>query len=98
MAWVWPAGLAVLTLAGASGAGTAERSAPGGGAGGTETVDAEMLRDLELLESPDYARTREMEGRTPFLERLRMLENERTREAGPASAPAWVLEPARGSR
>jgi hypothetical protein len=98
MAWVWPAGLAVLALAGASGAGATERSAPGDGAGATEAVDAEMLRDLELLASPDYARAHEVARRMTFFERLRMLESERARESGPAPAPARALEPAGGSR
>lgn len=85
--WIWPVGLAVLALAGASDAQTPAR----GGAGGAEAVDAEMLRDLDLLSSPDYARDREVARRMGFLERLRMLERERAEEAasgpGPASSP-----------
>ena len=48
--WIWPVGLAVLALAGASEANATER---GGRAGASEAVDAEMLRDLDLLSSPD---------------------------------------------
>jgi len=63
--WIWPVGLAVLALAGASEASAADRSAPGGRAGAAEPVDAEMLRDLDLLSSPDYARDREEPGSAP---------------------------------
>ena len=85
--WIWPVGLAALALAGVSEASAAE---PGGRAGGPEAVDAEMLRDLELLSSPDYARDREVARRMGLLERLRMLENQRAQEAasGPESAPS----------
>ena len=86
--WIWPVGLAALALAGVSKATAAE---PGGRAGSPEAVDAEMLRDLDLLSSPDYARDREVARRMGFLERLRMLENQRAQEAAsgpePASAP-----------
>ena len=89
--WIWPVGLAVLTLAGVSVASATDRGAPGRRAGASEPVDAEMLRDLDLLSSPDYARDREVARRMGFLERLRMLENQRAQEAAsgpePASAP-----------
>jgi len=87
--WILPVGLAVLALAGASDASAAERGAPGGRAGTPEAVDAEMLRDLDLLSSPDYARDREVARRMGFFERLRMLESQRVQEAGPepASSP-----------
>jgi hypothetical protein len=86
--WIWPVGLAVLALAGVSEASAAEPSAPGRRAGTPEVVDAEMLRDLDLLSSPDYARDREVARRMGFFERLRMLENQRAQEAanGPESA------------
>ncbi|HJR02648.1 MAG TPA: hypothetical protein VKA83_13490 [Methylomirabilota bacterium] len=86
--WIWPVGLAVLALAGASEASAAES---GGRAGTSEAVDAEMLRDLDLLSSPDYARDREVARRMGFFERLRMLESQPAQEAasgpGPASSP-----------
>jgi hypothetical protein len=89
--WIWPVGLAVLTLAGVSEASATDRGAPGRRAGASEPVDAEMLSDLDLLSSPDYARDREVARRMGFLERLRMLENQRAQEAAsgpePASAP-----------
>ena len=86
--WFWPVGLAALALAGLSEASATE---PGGRAGAPEAVDAEMLRDLDLLSSPDYARDREVARRMGFFERLRLLENQRAQEAasgpGPASSP-----------
>jgi len=86
--WIWPVGLAALALAGVSEAGAAERGAPGGRVGTPEAVDAEMLRDLDLLSSPDYARDREVARRMGFFERLGMLESQRAQEAagGPDSA------------
>jgi len=93
MTWAWPAGLALLALAGASFACATERGAPGGRAGATEVVDAEMLRDLDLLESPDYARDREVARRMRFLERLRMLESERAEESAARSVPGPASEP-----
>ncbi|MEX2221698.1 MAG: hypothetical protein WEG40_07865 [Candidatus Rokuibacteriota bacterium] len=47
-----------------------------------------MLRDLDLLESPDYARDREVARRMGFLERLRMLERQREQESAAAPTPA----------
>ncbi|HEX9747862.1 MAG TPA: hypothetical protein VGB86_05585 [Methylomirabilota bacterium] len=82
--WIWPVGLAMLALAGASEAIATER---GGRAGAPEAVDAEMLRDLDLLSSPDYARDREVARRMRFFERLRMLESERAQEASSSAAP-----------
>ena len=86
-AWIWPVGLAVLAL---TGAGEADATEPAGRAGASEAVDAEMLRDLDLLSSPDYARDREVARRMGFFERLRMLENQLAPEAtsrpGPASS------------
>jgi hypothetical protein len=82
-AWVWPAGLALLALAGANGAGAGERQAPGG----PEALDAEMLRDLDLLERLDYSRDREVARRMRFLERLRMLEIQGAEEPAERRAP-----------
>lgn len=88
IAWLWPAGLALLALAGVTSAPAAERGATPRRAGVTEAVDAEMLRDLDLLESPDYARDREVARRMGFLERLRMLERQREQESAAAPMPA----------
>jgi len=91
-AWIWPVGLAVLAL---TGAGEADATEPGGRAGASEAVDAEMLRDLDLLSSPDYARDREVARRLGFFERLRMLDNQRAAEAasGPGSASSFPPPP-----
>jgi hypothetical protein len=85
-AWRWPAGLLVVALAGTTiEVGAAERGATTKRAGAPEAVDAEMLRDLDLLSSPDYARDREVARRMGLLERLRMLEVERAQDgAGPS--------------
>ena len=39
-----------------------------------DEVDAEMLRDLEVVGNPNYARDRELAKRMSFLERMRMLQ------------------------
>ena len=83
--WIWPVGLAALALVGASEAAAAER---GGRAGAPEAVDAEMLRDLDLLSSPDYARDREVARRMGLFERLRMLEIQRAQDAAGATESA----------
>jgi hypothetical protein len=57
-------------------------------------VDAEMLRDLDLLESPDHARDREVARRMRFPERLRMLKIQRAEETAARPAP----EPAKAPR
>ena len=65
---------ALLSLVPAA-AGAAE--APGAGrnaqAKGDE-IDAEMLRDLEVLSNPNYARDREIAKRLSFFERMRVLD------------------------
>ncbi len=91
--WIWPVGLAALALAGVSEAGAAE---PAGRAGTPETVDAEMLRDLDLLSSPDYARDRDVARRMGLFERLRMLEIQRAQDA--ASGPESASSPAPPAR
>jgi hypothetical protein len=48
-----------------------------------------MLRDLDLLLSPEFAREREMSLRMPFLERLRLLESPR----GPEPLSRRAVEP-----
>ena len=96
-AWRWPAGLLVMALAGTTiEAGAAEQGATTKRAGPPEAVDAEMLRDLDLLTSPDYARDREVARRMGLLERMRMLETERAQEAAGPAAPA--PPPARDGR
>ena len=101
-AWLWPAGLLLLAVAGATEARGGERGAVPPRTSAPEAVDAEMLRDLDLLSSPDYSRDREVARRMGFLERLRMLESQPAADGaaspetggGPAPAPA----PARSGR
>jgi hypothetical protein len=94
--WLGPAGLALLALAGATAAGATERGASPKRAATPEAVDAEMLRDLDLLASPDHARDREVARRTGLFERLRMLESQRAQEA--AGSPALDAAPAKAAK
>ncbi len=91
--WLGRAGLALLALAGATAAGAAERGAAPKPAAAPEAVEAEMLRDLDLLASPDHARDREVARRMGLFERLRMLESQRAQEA--AGSPARDPAPAK---
>jgi hypothetical protein len=40
----------------------------------SDEIDAEMLRDLEVLNNPNYARDREIAKRLTFFERMRILD------------------------
>ena len=44
-------------------------------------LEAEMLRDLDVVDSPTYARDRELAGKLRLVERMRMLEDLRRIEA-----------------
>ena len=71
-AGVWLAALMSLVPAGAEAA-----EAPRAGAAAQtkgEEVDAELLRDLEVLNNANYARDREVAKRMSFFERMRMLQ------------------------
>src|SRR5574342_163412 len=68
-------------------------AAPRTSQGKSEEVDAEMLRDLEVLNNPNYARDREIARRLSFFERMRMLDqmtsNRPAKEGGtPPTEPA----------
>jgi len=94
-AWVGWAGLALLAFSGAVEAGAAEPAATPKATG--DAVDAEMLRDLDLLASPDYARDREVARRIDLLERMRLLESPDARDAtgdAPAGPPPSPPGPA----
>ena len=76
----WRRGLGALSLVALV---SVPPSAPGAAEAGAapartqakgEEIDAEMLRDLELLSSPDHARDREIARRMNFLERMRLLQ------------------------
>src|SRR6185295_14147512 len=79
----WRLAMAVVALLAAP----AARAADAPAAKGTgERVDAAILRDLDLLASPDYTRDRDVAGRMAVLERLRLLEMLRLLEGHPAQA------------
>lgn len=60
----------------------------------SDDVDAAMLRDLEVLNDPNYARDREIAKRLSFFERMRMLD--RMTRNGPAPERATTpAEPAK---
>ena len=65
--WLAGLGLALATLGAQRHAAAQTRPAP-------EPIDAELLRDLDLLSSESYQREREVGRRLRFLERMRMLE------------------------
>jgi hypothetical protein len=94
--WLGPCGLALLALLDVTGAAAQERPAPPRRSTQPEAVDAEMLRDLDLLTSPDHARDREVARRMGLLERLRMLEIQRAQEA--AGEPPREPAPAKVTR
>ncbi len=76
LAWLSP--VALLSLAPAAvGAAEAPRAAAAQTKG--EEIDADMLRDLDLLNNANYARDREIAKRMTLFERLRVLQ-------GPPSA------------
>jgi hypothetical protein len=65
---------ALLSLVPAA-AGAAEAPAvPRGAQSKGDEIDAEMLRDLEVLNNPNYGRDREIAKRLSFFERRRVLD------------------------
>jgi hypothetical protein len=77
-----PALALILSTAAAARAGEAPRGA----------LDAEMLRDLDMLGSPSYPRDRELGRTLGLVERLRLLERLRRMEIEPPALP--VTQPA----
>ena len=59
-----------------------------------DEVDAEVLRDLEVLNNPNYARDREIAKRLSFYERMRMLDRWLSNRPAPEGAPV-PAEPAK---
>jgi len=82
----WPriASVLLALLAPAEVARAADLPAAKGTTG--ERVDAAILRDLDVLASPDYLRDRDVSGRIAVVERLRLLEMLRLFEGHPAQA------------
>ena len=80
----------VPVAAGAAEAPAPPRTSPAKG----DEIDAEMLRDLEVLNNPNYSRDREIAKRLSFLERMRILDQmTRNRPAPEGSTPP--AEPAK---
>ena len=77
-------------------AGTTGQSGQAGSSGQAkgEEIDAEVLRDLEVLDNPNYARDREIAKRLTFYERMRMLDRWMSNRPAPEGAPA-PAEPAK---
>ena len=71
-AGLWLAALMSLAPAGAEAADAPRTGANAATKG--EEVDAELLRDLEVLNNTNYARDREIAKRMSFFERMRMLQ------------------------
>jgi hypothetical protein len=74
-------------------AGQTGQAVPPSRAKGDE-VDAEVLRDLDVLDNPNYARDREIAKRLTFYERMRMLDRWLSNRPAPDGAPA-PAEPAK---
>ena len=74
-------------------AGQSGQTVPPGRAKGDE-IDAEVLRDLDVLDNPNYARDREIAKRLTFYERMRMLDRWLSNRPAPDGAPA-PAEPAK---
>jgi len=70
-------------------AGQSGQPGPSGQTKGGE-IDVEVLRDLEVLDNPNYARDREIAKRLSFYERMRMLDRWLSNRPAPEgdSAPA----------
>jgi len=82
---------ALLSLAPAAARAAEPAGGQAGQAGQTgqakrEEIDAEVLRDLEVLNNPDYARDREIAKRLSFYERMRMLDRWMSNRPAPEGA------------
>jgi len=70
----WLSLAALLSLVPATGRAAEAPAAARSAQAKSEEIDAEMLRDLEVLNNPNYARDREIAKRLNFFERMRMLD------------------------
>jgi len=81
---------ALLSLAPAAARAAEAPTAPRPAQAKSDEIDAEMLRDLEVLNNQNYARDREIAKRLNFFERMRMLDqmtsNRPAREGGTTPA------------
>ena len=71
---IMSAGLAVLLGLGSAAQAADQKPPPPPPPTQGDGVDAELLRDLQVLNNPDYARDREIAKRMGLYERLRALE------------------------
>lgn len=65
---------ALLSLAPAAARAAETPAAPRTSQAKRDEIDPEMLRDLEVLNNPNYARDREIAKRLSFFERMRLLD------------------------
>ena len=70
----WLSLAALLSLVAVAACVAEAPAAPRSAQAKSEEIDAEMLRDLEVLNNPNYARDREIAKRLSFFERMRMLD------------------------
>jgi len=79
-----------VARAGEPAAGQPSQSSQGGQSGQAKggEIDAEVLRDLDVLDNPNYARDREIAKRLSFYERMRMLDRWLSNRPAPDGAPA----------
>jgi hypothetical protein len=70
----WQSLAALLSLVPSAARAADAPAAPRTSQAKSNEVDAEMLRDLEVLNNPNYARDREIAKRLSFFERMRMLD------------------------
>src|ERR1700674_2449971 len=72
---------ALLSLVPAAASAADAPAAPRTSQAKSDEIDAEMLRDLEVLNNPNYARDREIAKRLSFFERMRVLDQMANRPA-----------------
>jgi len=88
-----PTATLAAEAAGSRASQSSQTGQPQAGQAKGEEIDAEVLRDLEVLDNPNYARDREIGKRLSFYERMRMLDRwlsnrPAPEEAAPPAAPA----------
>ncbi|MDP2700664.1 MAG: hypothetical protein Q8P98_01200 [Candidatus Rokubacteria bacterium] len=85
---------ALLSLVPAAARAAEAPAAPRTSQAKSDEIDAEMLRDLEVLNNPNYARDREIAKRLSFFERMRIL-NQMTSNRPAREGATTPAEPAK---
>lgn len=85
---------ALLSLVPAAARAAEAPAAPRTSQAKSDEIDAEMLRDLEVLNNPNYARDREITKRLSFFERMRIL-NQMTSNRPAREGATTPAEPAK---